>query len=62
MAPLFILVISIIVLRAVRTLGARKLSSWREAGLTAVVIMFLFTGSPPSGSPSGRSLTPILPI
>lgn len=62
MAPLFILVISIIVLRAVGTLGARKLSARREAGLTAVVIMVLFTGSPPSGSEATIARTLILPI
>jgi uncharacterized membrane protein len=45
MAPLFILVISLLVLRAVGFLGVRRLSSWREAGLLAVVIMFLFTGA-----------------
>jgi uncharacterized membrane protein len=44
MAPLFILVISFLVLRAVGFLGVRRLSSWREAGLLAVAIMFLFTG------------------
>src|SRR5918995_5059457 len=45
MAPLFILVISFILLRGVGSLGVRRLSSWREAGLIAVVIMFLFTGA-----------------
>ena len=45
MAPLFILVISFLVLRAVGLLGVRLLSSWKAAGLLAVVIMFLFTGS-----------------
>jgi uncharacterized membrane protein len=45
MAPLFILVISFILLRGVGFLGVRRLSSWREAGLFAVAIMFLFTGS-----------------
>ena len=45
MAPLFILVISFLVLRAIGLLGVRRLSSWREAGLLAVAIMFLFTGS-----------------
>jgi uncharacterized membrane protein len=44
MAPLFILVISFLVLRVVGFLGVRRLSSWREAGLLAVAIMFLFTG------------------
>ena len=45
MAPLFILVISFILLRGVGALGVRRLSSWREAGLIAVVIMFVFTGA-----------------
>src|SRR5215207_4701630 len=45
MAPLFVLVISLLLLRGVGFLGVRRLSSWREAGLIAVVIMFLFTGA-----------------
>ena len=45
MAPLFILVISFILLRGVGSLGVRRLSSWREAGLFAVVITFVFTGA-----------------
>ena len=45
MAPLVILVISFILLRGVGLLGVRRLSSWREAGLYAVAIMFLFTGA-----------------
>jgi uncharacterized membrane protein len=45
MAPLFILVISFLVLRTVGFLGVRRLSSWKEAGLLAVAIMFLFTGA-----------------
>jgi uncharacterized membrane protein len=44
MAPLVILVISFILLRGVGLLGVRRLSSWRDAGLYAVAIMFLFTG------------------
>lgn len=44
MAPLFVLVISFLLLRGLGSLGVRLLSSWREAGLIAVVIMFLFTG------------------
>ena len=44
MAPLVILVISFILLRGAGLLGVRRLSSWREAGLYAVAIMFLFTG------------------
>jgi uncharacterized membrane protein len=45
MAALFVLVISFLLLRGLGLLGVRRLSSWREAGLIAVVIMFLFTGS-----------------
>jgi uncharacterized membrane protein len=45
MAPLFVLVISFLLLRGLGSLGVRLLSSWREAGLVAVVIMFLFTGA-----------------
>jgi uncharacterized membrane protein len=45
MASLFILVISFLVLRAVGFLGVRRLSSWKAAGLLAVAIMFLFTGT-----------------
>jgi uncharacterized membrane protein len=45
MAPLFVLVVSFLLLRGLGFLGVRRLSSWREAGLIAVVILFLFTGS-----------------
>ena len=45
MAPLFILVISFILLRGIGSLGVRRLSSWREAGLFAVAVMFVFTGA-----------------
>jgi uncharacterized membrane protein len=45
MAPLFILVVSFILLRGIGSLGVRRLSSWREAGLIAVAIMFVFTGA-----------------
>ena len=44
MAPLFILVVTLLVLRVIGLLGVSRLSSWREAGLLAVAIMFLFTG------------------
>jgi uncharacterized membrane protein len=44
MAALFVLVISLLLLRGLGLLGVRRLSSWREAGLVAVAIMFLFTG------------------
>jgi uncharacterized membrane protein len=45
MAPVFVLVVSFLLLRGLGFLGVRRLSSWREAGLIAVVILFLFTGS-----------------
>lgn len=45
MAPLFILVISTILLRIAGWLGVKRLSSWREAGLIGVAVMFLFTGA-----------------
>ena len=40
----FVLVISFIVLWGLGALGVRRLSSWRDAGRLALVIMFLFTG------------------
>ena len=45
MAPLFVLVVSLLLLRGLGLLGVRRLSSWREAGLLAVAIMFVFTGA-----------------
>jgi uncharacterized membrane protein len=42
---LFVLVVSLLLLRGLGLLGIRRLSSWREAGLIAVAIMFLFTGA-----------------
>ncbi len=45
MVSLFVLVISFILLRGVGWLGVKRLSSWREAGRGALVIMFLFTGT-----------------
>jgi len=45
MAPLFVLVVSLLLLRGLGLLGVRRLSSWREAGLLAVAITFLFTGA-----------------
>ena len=45
MAPLFVLVISLLLLRGLGSLGIRRLSSWREAGLVAVAITFVFTGA-----------------
>jgi uncharacterized membrane protein len=45
MAPLFILVVSFLLLRGLGYLGVGRLSSWREAGLLAVVVTFMFTGA-----------------
>jgi hypothetical protein len=45
MAALFVLVVSFLLLRGLGLLGVRQISSWREAGLVAVAIMFLFTGA-----------------
>jgi uncharacterized membrane protein len=44
MVSLFVLVISFLVLRGLGWLGVKRLSSWRDAGRFALVIMFLFTG------------------
>jgi uncharacterized membrane protein len=44
MVSLFVLVISFILLRGLGALGVKRLSSWRDAGCFALVIMFLFTG------------------
>jgi uncharacterized membrane protein len=44
MVSLFVLVGSLILLRGLGALGVRWLSSWREAGRLALVVMFLFTG------------------
>ena len=43
MVSLFVLLASFIILRGVGRLGVERLSSWREAGRGALVIMFLFT-------------------
>jgi len=45
MASVFVLVVSFLVLRGVGWLGVKQLSSWRDAGRGALVIMFLFTGA-----------------
>ncbi len=45
MVSLFVLLASFIILRGVGRLGVERLSSWREAGRGALVIMFLFTGT-----------------
>lgn len=44
MTSLFVLVISFVLLRGLGALGFERLSSSREAGRVALVIMFLFTG------------------
>ena len=44
MVSLFVLVISFILLRGLGWIGVKRLSSWRDAGRFALVIMFLFTG------------------
>ncbi len=44
MISLFVLAISFALLRGLGALGVKRLSSWREAGCTALVVMFLFTG------------------
>ena len=41
---MFVLVISFVLLRGLGALAVQRLSSWREAGRGALVIMFLFTG------------------
>ena len=45
MASVFVLVVSFLLLRGVGWLGVKQLSSWRDAGRGALVIMFLFTGA-----------------
>jgi uncharacterized membrane protein len=44
MISLFVLVSSFVLLRGLGALSVKWLSSWREAGRGALVIMFLFTG------------------
>ena len=45
MTSVFVLVVSFLVLRGDGWLGVKQLSSWRNAGRLALVIMFLFTGT-----------------
>ena len=45
MASVFVLVVSFLLLRGVGWLRVKQLSSWRDAGRGALVIMFLFTGA-----------------
>ena len=44
MVSLFVLVVSFVLLRGLGWLGVKPLSSWRDAGRIALVVMFLFTG------------------
>ena len=44
MVSLFVLVVSFVLLRGLGWIGVKRLSSWRDAGRGALVIMFLFTG------------------
>jgi hypothetical protein len=45
MAPLFVLVISAVLLRVAGRLGIEPLSSWKGAGRAASSVMFMFTGA-----------------
>jgi uncharacterized membrane protein len=45
MEVLVVLLVSFVVLRVVGFLGVRRLAFWRDAGLGALVIMFLFTST-----------------
>ncbi len=45
MAPVFVLAISSVLLRAIGRLGVRWLSSWRDAVRAGLAIMFVFTAS-----------------
>jgi uncharacterized membrane protein len=45
MVSLIVLVVSLLVLRLAGSLGVKGLSSWWAAGLGALVVMFLFTGT-----------------
>ena len=45
MEVLAVLLVSFVFLRGAGYLGVRRLSSWRDAGLGALVVMFLFTST-----------------
>jgi uncharacterized membrane protein len=45
MEVLIVLLVSFVLLRGVGSLGIERLSSWRDAGLGALVVMFLFTST-----------------
>jgi uncharacterized membrane protein len=45
MVALLVLVISLVLLRGAGQFGLRRLASWRQSGLLAAAIMFVFTGT-----------------
>ena len=45
MEVLVVLLVSFVLLRGLGYLGVRRLSTWRDAGLGALVVMFLFTST-----------------
>ena len=45
MEVLAVLLVSFVLLRGVGYLGVRRLSSWRDAGLGALAVLFLFTST-----------------
>lgn len=45
MEVLVVLLVSFVLLRGLGYLGVRWLSSWRNAGLGALAVMFLFTSA-----------------
>jgi uncharacterized membrane protein len=45
MEVLVVLLVSFVLLRGLGILGVKRLSSWRDAGLGALVVMFLFTST-----------------
>ena len=45
MEVLAVLLVSFVLLRGAGYLGVRRLSSWRDAGIGALVVMFLFTST-----------------
>ncbi len=44
MEALLVLVVSFVLLRGIGWLGVERVTSWRDAGRGALVVMFLFTG------------------
>ena len=45
MEVLLVLLVSFVALRGVGFLGVKQLASWRNAGLGALAVMFLFTST-----------------